>query len=242
MGNNALGTYALVKAALRHGVAKLLLISTDKAVCPHSVMGVSKRIAELITVAFSGPTCRMNAIRLGNVIGSSGSVVPIFREQITKGQSLTVTHPEASRYFLSEQEAAGAILAAGAAPCEGSVLLPELGEPVNIAELAGFLAGVKANGHGGTTPLRFTGLRSGEKLKEDLVAAHEMRVNTVDGPLTVIKTRRFSTVELEEAAERLITCVADRNAPELLKAILSLVPEYTPSQLALENMASMPQS
>ncbi len=237
MGNNALGTYAVVKAALRHGVSKLVLVSTDKAVYPHSVMGVSKRIAELFTVAFSGPTCRMNAIRLGNVIGSSGSVVPIFWDQIEKGQPLTVTHPEASRYFLSKSEAVGVILAAGAATCEGCVLLPEFTKPVRIAELARFLAGVNAHAGDRTAPLRFVGLRPGEKLSESLVGPHETQAGTADGPLAVIETRRLSMAESDEAAEGLADCITTRNAPELLEVLFTLVPEYTPSRLALESAA-----
>jgi FlaA1/EpsC-like NDP-sugar epimerase len=235
--NNALGTHALAKAALRHGVSKLVLISTDKAAHPHSVMGVSKRIAELITVAASGPSCRMNAIRLGNVIGSSGSVVPIFLDQIAKGQSLTITHPEASRYFLSKQEAVKAILVAGMAECEGYVLLPEFRTPVLIVDLARFLIEVNMNGHNRTTPLRFTGLRPGEKLSENLVTADEANVGTIYDLLTVIKTQRLSTAESDEAVRQLTACVAGRNAPGLLKVLLSLVPEYVPSQLVLEDAA-----
>ena len=98
--NNAIGTWALAQAAVRHGTSKLVLISTDKAVKPHSVMGVSKRIAELAVVALSGTACQMSAIRLGNVIGSGGSVVPVFLKQIAEGTPLTVTHPDASRWFL----------------------------------------------------------------------------------------------------------------------------------------------
>ncbi len=237
MGNNALGTYAVVKAALRHGASKLVLVSTDKAVYPHSVMGASKRMAELFTVAFSGSACRMNAVRLGNVIGSSGSVVPIFWDQIERGQPLTVTHPEASRYFLSKSEAAGAILAAGAAACEGCVLLPEFTEPVRIADLARYLAGVNAHSSEGTVPLCFVGLRPGEKLSESLVGPRETQAGTADGLLTAIETQRLSAAKADEAAERLAVCITSRNAPALLEILFSLVPEYTPSQLVLESTA-----
>src|ERR1700733_2794002 len=120
--NNAIGTFTLAQAARRHGTRRLILISTDKAVNPHSVMGVSKRIAELAVV-----TLNMNAIRLGNVIGSSGSVVPIFLRQIAEGGPVTVTHPEATRWFMSLNEAVSAILAGGTAEVEGRIFLPELG-------------------------------------------------------------------------------------------------------------------
>ena len=119
--NNAIGTWTLAQAAVRHGASKLVLISTDKAVNPHSVMGVSKRIAELAVVALSSTACRMNAIRLGNVIGSGGSVVPLFLKQIAESRPVTVTHPEASRWFLSLRQTVEAILACGVAACEGRI-------------------------------------------------------------------------------------------------------------------------
>ncbi len=160
--NNAIGTWTLAQAALRHGASRLVFVSTDKAVNPHSVMGVSKRIAELAVVSLSSAECRMNAIRLGNVIGSSGSVVPVFLKQIAESRPVTVTHPEASRWFLSLRQTVEAILACGtaacgAAACEGRILLPELGEPVRIAELAGFL--IHAAGQG--TPDRVHRLAPG---------------------------------------------------------------------------------
>ena len=138
---NALGTYTLAQAAIHHGVRALVLVSTDKAVNPHSIMGASKRVAELTVAALSSGLCRMNAVRLGNVIGSTGSVGPIFLEQISRGGPVTVTHPEVSRYFISLHDTVEAILAAGAAECDGRILLPELGEPVRIADLARFLIG-----------------------------------------------------------------------------------------------------
>ncbi len=229
--NNAVGSYTLAKAARRHGGAKLVLISTDKAVHPHSAMGVSKRVAELMMLSVSGPGCSVNAIRLGNVIGSSGSVVPLLLEQIEKGQSMTVTHPEASRYFLSREEAVTAILAAGIAKEEANILLPQFREPVRIAELAAFLAR-------GRTPVCFTGLRPGEKLTEDLVAGDETQVGIIDGPLTVIKSRRLSGAESDRIVENLSECIASRNAAGLLQILSSLVPEYVPSRLVLASVAA----
>jgi FlaA1/EpsC-like NDP-sugar epimerase len=230
IANNALGSYSLSQAALRHGVSKLVLVSTDKAVHPHSVMGVSKRIAELLTLSFSEPSSPANAIRLGNVIGSTGSVGPLFLEQIQKGQPISVTHPEASRYFLSLDETVTAILAAGSAPCEGKVLLPEFADPVRIAELASFLAS-------GTAPLRFTGLQPGEKVTEDLIGPDETPVGIVDGPLSVLNTRKLAREECERAVERLSACVANRDVGSLLEALLWLVPEYKPSHLLEESAA-----
>jgi FlaA1/EpsC-like NDP-sugar epimerase len=231
--NNAIGTWTLAQAAVRHGASKLVLISTDKAVNPHSVMGVSKRIAELAVVALSNTACRMNAIRLGNVIGSGGSVVPVFLKQIAESRPVTVTHPEVSRWFLSLRETVEAILACGAAACEGKILLPELGEPVRIAELAGFL--IRTTGK--ELPIQFTGLRPGDKLTEELTYKTEMKEGFVEGPLEVVTTRRLTPAGLEDVAERLSGYVARRDVSGLIGMLSSVVPEYVPSDLVLNAVA-----
>jgi len=185
--NNAIGTWALAHAAIRGGASTFVLISTDKAANPHSVLGVSKRIAELAVVALSGEACRMSAIRLVNVIGSGGSVVPLFLKQIAEGGPVTVTHPDASRWFLSLRETVEAVLACGAADCEGRILLPKVGEPRRIAELAESLI----RDAGKKIPIQFTGLRPGDKLTEELTYETEIKDGFVDGGLEVIKTRRL---------------------------------------------------
>jgi FlaA1/EpsC-like NDP-sugar epimerase len=219
--NNALASYSLARTAARHGVLKFVLISSDKAVNPHSVMGLSKRIAELFTLCVPGT----NVIRLGNVIGSTGSVIPLLLEQIEKAQPVLVTHPEASRYFLSRDEAATSILAAGAAGCSGMVLLPKCAEPVRIVDLARFLIGSRA------IPIRFTGLKPGEKLTEEWIGDGETQIGTVDGPLAVLQTRRLLRGQAEEAVRRLATCAEERDGGALLDVLCALVPEYVPSRL-----------
>lgn len=237
--NNVLGTYALAEAALRHGVAKFVLVSTDKAVRPRSVMGISKRIAELITLSLSMQAFRANVIRLGNVIGSTGSVVPIFLEQIGRGGPISVTHAEACRYFLTTDEAVSAILAAGTAVCTGKVLLPEMGEPVRIEELAKFLACGSSNK--GTVPIRFIGLRPGEKLTEDLIGEGESVAGSADGPLTVVTTQRLSRAECDEVIERLTDCVGERDRGGLLETLCAVVPDYAPSSMVQERGAAASQ-
>jgi FlaA1/EpsC-like NDP-sugar epimerase len=227
--NNALGTYTLAQAALRHGVSTLVLVSSDKAVNPQSIMGASKRLAELTVAALSAPPCRMNAVRLGNVIGSSGSVVPIFLDQIRQRAPLTVTHPEARRYFISLQEAVEAILAAGAARCSGRILLPELGEPERIADLARFLIGAAADGVANDIPIRFIGLRPGEKLNEDLIYPAEIRNGFAAGPLAVILTPAPAPADLHALMEQLARHLACGDLAGLIGAIRSAVPEYQPS-------------
>jgi FlaA1/EpsC-like NDP-sugar epimerase len=228
--NNAIGTYTLAQAALHHGVSGLVLVSTDKAVNPHSIMGVSKRIAELTVAALSSPQCRMNAVRLGNVVGSTGSVVPIFLEQISRSGPVTVTHPDASRYFLSLDAAVETILAAGAAKCAGKILLPQLGEPERIAGLARFLIGKALHGSGNEIPVRFIGLRPGEKLTEDLLFETETREGS-SGPLEIIRTPSPAAAILCERMEQLAGSLASRDLAGLVKTICAMVPEYRPSSV-----------
>ncbi len=227
--NNAIGTYTLAQAALRHGTPKLILISTDKAVNPHSILGVSKRLAELAVVALSSvgissPACRMNAIRLGNVIGSPGSVVPIFLRQIAERRPVTVTHREATRWFITLNQTVDAILACGAAEIEGRILVPELGEPTRITDLAAFLIGAAAE-----VPIAFTGCRPGDKLTEEIVYKNETKEGTLPGPLDVFKTCRLQIEELEEIMRRLSDSVASHEVPALIRTLCEVVPEYVPS-------------
>lgn len=235
--NNALGTDALVRAAWDHGISNFVLLSTDKAVNPHSVMGISKRIAELITLSLSCSRFRASAIRLVNVIGSRGSVVPIFLDQIANGRPLSVTHMQAARYFLSREEAVSAILAAGASACDGKILVPQWTPMLRIADLAGFLA--KAYAKNEISPLCVTGLKPGEKLIEDLIGKDEAPIGTVEGGLTVIKTKRLPVSACEEAVARLAACVADRNQSQLFRCLCRLVPEYVPSELMREDVAAL---
>lgn len=223
IANNALGSYTLAKAALRHGVSRLLLVSTDKAVHPHSILGVSKRLAELLTVSLSSGACRINAIRLGNVIGSVGSVVPIFLEQLRNGQPLTLTDPNASRYFLSTKEAVTGILAAGEAAWEGKIFVPKLSPPIRILDLAKAL--------GDQAPIQFTGLQPGEKLTEDLTGSGEREIGTAGDMLRVMETRKLAPAECEQIAEQIGGAIARRNLRDLVRVLSEIVPEYVPSSL-----------
>jgi FlaA1/EpsC-like NDP-sugar epimerase len=218
--NNALGSYWFGRAAAGSGVAKFVLISTDKAANAHSVMGVSKRLAELFCP---------NAIRLGNVIGSPGSVVPLFLEQIENGRPVGVSHAEASRYFLTRGEAVDLVLAAGLVDFEGMVSVPEFQDPVGIAELARFLIGSR------DLAIRFTGLQPGEKVSEDWIGYGELEVGKAQGPLRLIQTVRLA--EESRAVQRLTECLAHRDVGALVGTLRSLVPEYVPSKLMLESAA-----
>jgi FlaA1/EpsC-like NDP-sugar epimerase len=224
--NNGVGTYTLAQAAIRGGVPKLVLVSTDKAVNPRSVMGVSKRIAELIVASLSSATCRMNAIRLCNVIGSSGSVVPIFLRQIERREPVTVTDPQVTRWFLTLGQTVEAILACGASAEVGKILLPPMGEPVRIADLARFLIHKAGNGWPGE--LAFIGLRPGEKLTEELFSERERKVR-MEECLTVLETPSLGEGELAALISELTNRIKLFDLPGMLRAIQSVVPEYVPA-------------
>ncbi len=223
--NNAIGTYTLAQSALRHRTRKLILISTDKAVNPRSVMGASKRLAELVVVSLSSAACPLNAIRLVNVIGSPGSVVPIFLRQIAERRPITVTHPHASRWFMSLNQTVDAILASGMTELEGRIFVPQLGAPTRIVHLAKFLIGATAD-----IPIVFTGCRPGDKLTEELVSKTETKEGTI-GPLDVIRTCRPQSAEVDEIIEELRDCVDSYDVPGLIRALCSAVPEYVPSEI-----------
>ncbi len=233
--NNAVGTWTLAQAAVRHQASKLVLISTDKAVNPRSVMGASKRIAELAVVALSNPVCPMNAIRLVNVIGSSGSVVPVMLRQIAARQPITVTDPEARRWFLSLRETVQAVLASGAAACEGRILVPRPGEPVRILELAEYLKNSAVDHDADELPIQFVGLRQGEKLAEELTFESEVHEATVEGPVQVWKTRRFDAEEMEEVMEQLSLGIAHRDGSGVIRTLCTVVPEYEPSGFIMKH-------
>jgi FlaA1/EpsC-like NDP-sugar epimerase len=180
--NNVFGTLATAEAAMEAHVETFVLISTDKAVRPTNVMGTTKRMAELVlqALAKTETTTRFCMVRFGNVLGSSGSVVPLFREQIKKGGPVTVTHPEIIRYFMTIPEAAQLVIQAGAMGQGGDVFVLDMGEPVKIAELAAKmirLSGLTVQDEkhpDGDIAIQYSGLRPGEKLFEELLIGDEV--------------------------------------------------------------------
>jgi len=221
---NALGTWRLARAANDHGVRRMVLVSTDKAVTPRSIMGASKRIAELAMLAHPEYT----AVRLVNVIGSPGSVGPLFVEQIENGGPVTVTHPAAQRFFATLEEVAALLAEALAADDAQGVLVPEPGEPVPIAELARRM--IAASGH--EVPVVFTELRAGEKLEESLVAPGEHCNRRVTAGLR--RVAGPAVTELDARIRALEDAVAERDLAMLLRVVEELVPDYEPSVLLRE--------
>ena len=230
--NNIGGTHVVARAAQAANVSKFVLVSTDKAVNPTSVMGVTKRVAELMMSEMNrqGPT-RFIAVRFGNVLGSAGSVVPVFKEQIARGGPVTVTHRDARRYFMSLSEAAALIMQAAAVGSGGECFVLEMGEPVKIVDIAETLISLSGLRPHEDIQIVFTGLQDGEKLSEELHSSGET-LEPIAG--TKLRTVRLSNGPKEVIREALDLChqVASL-APDEIKAQLRvLVPEYEPAPAA----------
>ena len=234
MRTNVLGTYRLASAAARHGVADVILVSTDKAVRPASVMGATKRVAELILQAYdevSPDTC-FSMVRFGNVLGSSGSVVPLFREQIGSGGPVTLTDRRITRYFMTIPEAAELVLQAGAMARGGDVFVLDMGKPVAIADLARNmieLAGLSLRHPGnpaGDIEIVEIGLRPGEKLYEELLIGSEL-APTAHPRIMRSSEARMPIGALRAALDRLAGAVDGGERSEIVALLHELVPEYS---------------
>ena len=233
--NNVKGSRTLVRIAGENGVERFVLVSTDKAVRPTNVMGATKRVAEMFVECMNGGErgaggCRFMAVRFGNVLGSSGSVIPIFQEQIAKGLPVTVTHPEVTRYFMSTAEAAQLILQAGAMGEGGEIFILDMGEPVKIADMARDLIRLHGLEPDRDIPVRFVGLRPGEKLYEELITEGEGIKPTRHEKIRVIRGRHTDCPTLNAQIDDLIACAETSDHAAIKAKLHEIVPEYTPSK------------
>lgn len=229
--NNVLGTKALAELADAHGVSEFVMISTDKAVNPTSVMGASKRAAEIFIQALSlRSRTRFVAVRFGNVLGSAGSVVPIFKEQIARGGPVTITDAEMKRYFMTIPEACQLVLQAGAMGKGGEIFVLDMGEPVKIIDLARDLITLSGLRVGDDIEIKVTGLRPGEKLFEELVLQEEGAERTRHPKVFIGRIKPHSWKAVLESIEELDRLSRSSDADGIRKALQRLIPEYTPTK------------
>jgi len=222
--SNVAGTENVLWAALRHQAERFILVSTDKAADPTSVLGATKRLAELLVQQEAGGGTHVAAVRFGNVLGSRGSLLTVLAEQISRGQPITVTHPDMTRFFMTIEEAAGLVIEAARMAEQGEVFVLDMGEPVRIVDVAQSFASLM---HRPDVEIRFTGMREGEKLNEQLFSATESprltehpRIFQVDASAVMRQFhQKLSTLYHE----------AERNNPERVRECLrELLPDYQP--------------
>ncbi|PYU29032.1 MAG: hypothetical protein DMG32_01135 [Acidobacteria bacterium] len=227
--NNIFGTYNAALVAREFGVERFVLVSSDKAVNPTNIMGATKRGAELIILGLKQQNIRYVAVRFGNVLGSNGSVVPIFRQQIARGGPVTVTHPDAMRYFMTIPEAVQLLLQASAMAQGGEIFVLDMGAPIKIVELARNLIRLS-----GLTPdedlqIVYTGLRPGEKLFEELILEGEGLKPTTHSKIRVLDGGQHSFGKVQHWLDELSRTVEARDVHGLITILKAMVPEYVAS-------------
>jgi FlaA1/EpsC-like NDP-sugar epimerase len=227
--NNVLGFRNLIATADAAGAERLVLISTDKAVRPTNVMGATKRVCELLLQNFPANSAKMCAVRFGNVLGSSGSVMPRFLDQIAKGGPVTVTHPEITRFFMLIPEAVSLVLQSGAMADHGEIFILDMGEPVKIAEMARQLIFMTGHRPDEDIKIAFTGLRPGEKLYEELIIDDKEGGTNVDGIL-VAKPAAIPYGKLAHEVDVLIDACRAADRQKMVDALRALVPEWVVGQ------------
>ncbi len=225
--NNIAGTRNMVEAALENRVERFVLVSTDKAVRPANVMGATKRVAEMIVECANGDSAtRFMAVRFGNVLWSSGSAIPTFQKQISRGMPVTVTHPEITRYFMSIMEAAGLILQAGAMGRENEIFILDMGKAMRIVDLARDLIRLSGLEPDKDIPIQFVGLRPGEKLYEELITEGEGIVATEHEKILVLKGNAPNRDALNVQIDELLVVADTYDAAAIREKLQKIVPEF----------------
>lgn len=235
--NNVFGTYNLAKTADAYGVKRFVMISTDKAVNPTNVMGATKRICEMVVQSFDKKSeTEFVAVRFGNVLGSNGSVIPLFKEQIANGGPVTVTHPDIIRYFMLIPEAVSLVLQAGAFAKGGEIFILDMGSPVKIRELAENLIRLAGYTPGVDMEIKYTGLREGEKLYEELLISEEGIQKTRNDLIYVARPMEFDSDALFDTLARTKEIIDDASHTEIVDIIRSLVPTFHPNNENFKHM------
>jgi len=232
---NIMGTKNVADMAVMHSVNKFVLISTDKAVNPTNVMGASKRIAELYVSCLKGKgQTKFITTRFGNVLGSNGSVIPLFKKQIEKGGPLTVTHKDITRYFMTIPEACQLVLEAAAMGNGGEIFVFDMGEPVKIFNLAVNLIILSGLRYPEDIDIKITGLRPGEKIYEELLADGENTKKTYHEKIMIAKSKHIEKVHVENQIKKLIKITSLTQPLEIVSLIKSIVPEYISNNSTFE--------
>ncbi len=234
--NNILGTASVARAALAAGVRTFVLVSSDKAVRPANIMGASKRMAELVCLAAGADregSTKFLAVRFGNVLGSSGSVIPLFERQIAAGGPLTVTHPDMRRFFMTIPEAAQLVLQAATMGSGGEVFVLDMGAPVRIVDLARKMILLSGLDPDRDIRIEFSGVRPGEKLCEELSAYQENTVSTPHAQIRVFTGPGVPAETMARCLEDLRRAADRRDAAGILLRLKEMIPEYHPSEAAL---------
>ncbi len=243
--NNIFASHRLIQASIRYHVERFILVSTDKAVRPTNVMGASKRLTEMLMQAHCrGTKTRFMAVRFGNVLGSSGSVIPLFKRQIEKGGPVTVTHPAVTRYFMSIEEAAQLILQAAAMGSGGEIFVLEMGTPVRIDQMARDFIRLCGKEPDSEIEIKYIGLRPGEKLYEELITGDEGIQPTGHPKIMVLRGGVPEMRLLRPALDKLKAAAALHDAAGIKKTLKSVVPEYVPgnAEAVLENVPTGEQA
>ncbi len=227
--NNVFGTYNVALMARQFAVDDFVLISTDKAVKPANIMGATKRIAELIMLGLQQQRTRFVAVRFGNVLGSTGSAIPIFERQIARGGPVSITHPEVTRYFMTIPEASQLVLQASTMGHGGEIFVLKMGDPVRVLDLAEKLIRLSGFEPHKDIKIQVTGLRPGEKLREELQFEDEGLLPTDHEKVCVLSGGRVDFREVRVWLDELSRIIADKNVNALISKIQQIIPEYQPS-------------
>lgn len=226
--NNSIGTHNVAEMAGSYGVEKFVFISTDKAVNPSNIMGASKRLAEIAiqNIEYKYSDTEYMSVRFGNVLGSSGSVIPLFKEQIARGGPVTVTHPEVVRYFMTIPEAVQLVLEAGSMLVGGQIFVLDMGDPVKIVDLAKDLIKLSGFEVGEDIQIEFVGLRPGEKLYEELLLAEEGLKTTIHDKIFVITPESVSDEKMADVMDKINKAIRDRDIACLEAQLRRVIPNY----------------